>query len=294
MARLEFLVNDPGKYLEFSSTFKSPIDFASGQNPNLPSPLDHSAKDDLRKAYEKCNDISQESRALIDTFLKEGFGVESSSGMESDNSSGDETLTRSLYENSQIEKSIKAVIHPQDTLFHLGKCNARPRSTTSRTFTKYEDVYYPWMDSRRTKYQAYHIIEVFLHKGNPEEDLKDYAIIDSGCSGTTFKGRIACKVWTLKEDLMLFLRGGIQSEMIDFLRYDELWRNQTDWEIIRWRLNESSGVHTLELEDGTMIYMLAKRRYPLSRELMIRMLDHGMEVEDESEIAISLIHLFIL
>nr|GEZ39270.1 hypothetical protein [Tanacetum cinerariifolium] len=29
------------------------------------------AKGDLRKAYEKCNDISQESRALIDTFLKE-------------------------------------------------------------------------------------------------------------------------------------------------------------------------------------------------------------------------------
>ncbi|GKC30163.1 hypothetical protein Tco_1037457 [Tanacetum coccineum] len=30
------------------------------------------AKDDIRKAYEKCNDIPQESRALIDTFLKEG------------------------------------------------------------------------------------------------------------------------------------------------------------------------------------------------------------------------------
>ncbi|GKE42761.1 RNA-directed DNA polymerase, eukaryota [Tanacetum coccineum] len=30
------------------------------------------AKDDLRKAYEKCNDIPQESRALIETFLKEG------------------------------------------------------------------------------------------------------------------------------------------------------------------------------------------------------------------------------
>ncbi|GJW05418.1 hypothetical protein Tco_1564274 [Tanacetum coccineum] len=28
-------------------------------------------KDDLRKAYEKCNDISQESRDLIDTFLKQ-------------------------------------------------------------------------------------------------------------------------------------------------------------------------------------------------------------------------------
>nr|GEV14753.1 hypothetical protein [Tanacetum cinerariifolium] len=30
------------------------------------------AKDDLRNAYENCNDISQESRALINTFLKEG------------------------------------------------------------------------------------------------------------------------------------------------------------------------------------------------------------------------------
>ncbi|GJS26952.1 hypothetical protein Tco_0487572 [Tanacetum coccineum] len=30
-------------------------------------------KNDLRNAYEKCNDISQESRALIDSFLKEGF-----------------------------------------------------------------------------------------------------------------------------------------------------------------------------------------------------------------------------
>ncbi|GJZ39934.1 hypothetical protein Tco_0586497 [Tanacetum coccineum] len=29
------------------------------------------AKDDMKKAYEKCNDIPQESRALIDTFLKE-------------------------------------------------------------------------------------------------------------------------------------------------------------------------------------------------------------------------------
>ncbi|GJS27908.1 hypothetical protein Tco_0789897 [Tanacetum coccineum] len=30
------------------------------------------AKNDLRKAYEECNHIPQESRALIDTFLKEG------------------------------------------------------------------------------------------------------------------------------------------------------------------------------------------------------------------------------
>ncbi|GJT39366.1 hypothetical protein Tco_0939231 [Tanacetum coccineum] len=51
---------------------------------------------------------------------------------------------------------------------------------------------------------------------------------------------------------------------------DDFWKDQEEWEIIRWR------------------------RYPLSRDLMIRMLEHGMEVENESETAITLIHLFIL
>ncbi|GJW98210.1 putative reverse transcriptase domain-containing protein [Tanacetum coccineum] len=57
---------------------------------------------------------------------------------------------------------------------------------------------------------------------------------------------------------------------------DDFWKDQEEWEIIRWRFHESSGVHTLEIEDGTMIHMLAERRYPLSRELMIRMLEHGI------------------
>ncbi|GJX78925.1 hypothetical protein Tco_0327074 [Tanacetum coccineum] len=47
---------------------------------------------------------------------------------------------------------------------------------------------------------------------------------------------------------------------------DDFWKNQEDWEIIRWRLNESLGVHTLELEDGIMLHSYTKERYPLSRE----------------------------
>ncbi|GJV06281.1 hypothetical protein Tco_1343937 [Tanacetum coccineum] len=53
-------------------------------------------KDDLRKIYEKCNDIPQESRALIDNFLKE----------ESDK---DYELNLSMYEKAaKIEKQINA------------------------------------------------------------------------------------------------------------------------------------------------------------------------------------------
>ncbi|GKE00949.1 hypothetical protein Tco_1388932 [Tanacetum coccineum] len=54
------------------------------------------AKDDLRKAYKKCNDIPQESSALIDAFLKEG-------------SDKDYDLNLSMYENAaKIEKQINA------------------------------------------------------------------------------------------------------------------------------------------------------------------------------------------
>ncbi|GJX08825.1 retrovirus-related pol polyprotein from transposon TNT 1-94 [Tanacetum coccineum] len=54
------------------------------------------AKNDLRKAYEKCNDISQESRALIDTFLKEGYDK-------------DYELNLSMYEKAaKLEKQMDA------------------------------------------------------------------------------------------------------------------------------------------------------------------------------------------
>ncbi|GKE80299.1 hypothetical protein Tco_1550299 [Tanacetum coccineum] len=54
------------------------------------------AKVDLRKAYEKCNHIPQESRALIDAFLKEG-------------SDKDYDLNLSMYKNAaKIEKQMNA------------------------------------------------------------------------------------------------------------------------------------------------------------------------------------------
>ncbi|GKB71960.1 hypothetical protein Tco_0933372 [Tanacetum coccineum] len=64
-----------------------------------------------------------------------------------------------------------------------------------------------------------------------------------------------------------------------------LWNNQQDWDIVSWRLYEACGVCILELKDGTVIYMLVERRYPLSKELLQRMFDLGLEVEEESTAA---------
>ncbi|GJY48761.1 putative ribonuclease H-like domain-containing protein [Tanacetum coccineum] len=67
------------------------------------------------------------------------------------------------------------------------------------------------------------------------------------------------------------------------------WEDQQKWEIVTWRLYEACGVYILELRDGTVIYMLVERRYPLSKDLLQRMLDLGLEVERESIAALDLI-----
>ncbi|GKB57248.1 hypothetical protein Tco_0913434 [Tanacetum coccineum] len=62
-----------------------------------------------------------------------------------------------------------------------------------------------------------------------------------------------------------------------------------NWKIVTWRLYESCGVCILEFEDGIVIHMLVERRYPLSKDLLQRMLDLGLEVERESSVALDLI-----
>ncbi|GKD32248.1 hypothetical protein Tco_1243026, partial [Tanacetum coccineum] len=70
---------------------------------------------------------------------------------------------------------------------------------------------------------------------------------------------------------------------------NDFWSNHQDWKIVTWRLYEACGVCILEFEDGTVIHMLVERRYPLSKELLQRMLNLGLEVDRESIVAFDLI-----
>ncbi|GKE91912.1 hypothetical protein Tco_1573007, partial [Tanacetum coccineum] len=67
-----------------------------------------------------------------------------------------------------------------------------------------------------------------------------------------------------------------------------------DIELILWgdlkiMMESSTEENDQELKDGTVIYMLVERRYPLSKELLQRMLDLGLEVKEESIVALDLI-----
>ncbi|GKD79220.1 hypothetical protein Tco_1341841 [Tanacetum coccineum] len=60
------------------------------------------------------------------------------------------------------------------------------------------------------------------------------------------------------------------------------------WGDFKIMMESSTEENDQELKDGTVIYMLVKRRYPLSKELLQRMFDLGLEVEEESTAALHL------
>ncbi|GJR39849.1 ribonuclease H-like domain-containing protein [Tanacetum coccineum] len=170
-------------------------------------------RDDFKVKLEKWsnasvlqNEVLNKQRYVSDKSCI-GFGIESSNSMESDISSGDETLTDSTYENAY-----KAVPPPtesqKETVFNTenseesfenrspnsqnsvgqesrtkglgnkgGTARSRvPQAVLSRST---DGSYYPRMDSRRLE-----SLVTPHHRGNPKR-ISGLAIIDSGCSGSS-------------------------------------------------------------------------------------------------------------
>ncbi|GJX16024.1 hypothetical protein Tco_0216856 [Tanacetum coccineum] len=93
------------------------------------------------------------------------------------------------------------------------------------------------------------------------------------------------KVSSPEEDYLVVYRVNGNFKAFNYLMEND----QQDWEIVTWRLYEGCGVCILEFKDGTVIDMLVERKYPLSKELLQRMFDFGLEVEVESIVALDLI-----
>ncbi|GJW21082.1 hypothetical protein Tco_0031704, partial [Tanacetum coccineum] len=70
---------------------------------------------------------------------------------------------------------------------------------------------------------------------------------------------------------------------------DELWQNQERWNLKSWNFYENYGAHNLTLEDGTDIYMLAERKYPLTKETLKMMMSLKLIAESASDSAYDLL-----
>ncbi|GJR04793.1 hypothetical protein Tco_0527777 [Tanacetum coccineum] len=70
---------------------------------------------------------------------------------------------------------------------------------------------------------------------------------------------------------------------------DEIWKNQQDYNLISWRLFDTCGIHMLLMHTGIAIHMMIEKKYPLTQEMLSRMLSRRLEVDQESEMAFELL-----
>ncbi|GKB80088.1 hypothetical protein Tco_0946983 [Tanacetum coccineum] len=61
------------------------------------------------------------------------------------------------------------------------------------------------------------------------------------------------------------------------------------WGDLKIMMESSTEENDQKLKDGIVIHMLVERRYPLSKDLLQRILDLGLEVEEESIAALHLV-----
>ncbi|GJW29191.1 hypothetical protein Tco_0046066 [Tanacetum coccineum] len=70
---------------------------------------------------------------------------------------------------------------------------------------------------------------------------------------------------------------------------DEIWKDQHEYNLLSWRLCDFCGIHILLMENGLAIHMLTEKKYPLSQEMLTKMLSRKLEVDHESSQAFELL-----
>ncbi|GJR36280.1 hypothetical protein Tco_1211964, partial [Tanacetum coccineum] len=70
---------------------------------------------------------------------------------------------------------------------------------------------------------------------------------------------------------------------------DEVWRHQHEYNLISWRLFDSCGIHILLMDNGIAIHMMIEKKYPLTQEMLSKMLSRKLEVDHENEMIFELL-----
>ncbi|GKA45987.1 hypothetical protein Tco_0738783, partial [Tanacetum coccineum] len=92
---------------------------------------------------------------------------------------------------------------------------------------------------------------------------------------------------TSPEGYGLLLWGDLKT-LFEPCREYEVWRNQQGYNLISCRLFDSCGVHVLLMDNGITIHMMIEKKYPLTQEMLSRMINRRLEVDHESEMAFEL------
>ncbi|GJS12602.1 putative ribonuclease H-like domain-containing protein [Tanacetum coccineum] len=110
------------------------------------------------------------------------------------------------------------------------------------------------------------------------EDKMYYEIIEA--NGSTKSYKIFTKMLDDfdRQDVLLW---GDLITVFEPSKDDKVWKAQQDYTLISWRLFDSCGIHVLLRDIGITIHMLIEKTYPLTQEMLSRVLSGKLEVDNE-------------
>ncbi|GKB24784.1 hypothetical protein Tco_0864185 [Tanacetum coccineum] len=91
------------------------------------------------------------------------------------------------------------------------------------------------------------------------------------------------------EDLDLVLYGDLKT-MFEPHVEDNVWKNQSDYRVLDWKLYDSCGVHSLR-KQNVHIHMLVEKRYPLTAPTITDMLNRKLQADHWNEMCYQLLKL---
>ncbi|GJY14008.1 hypothetical protein Tco_0383317 [Tanacetum coccineum] len=95
----------------------------------------------------------------------------------------------------------------------------------------------------------------------------------------------------LVEDLDLVLYGDLKTMFEPHVK-DNVWKNQSAYRVLDWKLYDSCRVHFLR-KQNVHIHMLVEKRYPLTAPIISDMLNRKLQADHWNEMCYQLLKLFI-
>ncbi|GJZ66330.1 hypothetical protein Tco_0623026 [Tanacetum coccineum] len=145
-----------------------------------------------------------------------------------------------------------------------------------KTYTLLENFMYYKIIRGDGSSKNYKILSEMLYDFDRQDIVELYRLVKERYSSSKPEGY----------DLMLW---GDLHTLFDPDEESEIWMNQNEYNLISWSLCDFCRVHILLMQNGIAIHMLTEKKYPLSQEMISKMLSKRLEVDQESTQAYELL-----
>ncbi|GKC42091.1 hypothetical protein Tco_1059813 [Tanacetum coccineum] len=145
-----------------------------------------------------------------------------------------------------------------------------------KTYTLSENFMYYKIIKGDGSSKNYKIMSKMLYDFDRQDIVELYRLVKERYSSSKPEGY----------DLMLW---GDLHTLFEPDEESEIWLNQNEYNLISWSLCDFCRVHILLMQNGIAIHMLTKKKYPLSQEMISKMLSKRLEVVQESTQAYELL-----